>query len=1002
MASAANYQQKLVDEYMSDSDSNIADIDAIAHEIAEAAQVQSQSGLLQQPHQPLNHSDENVYVCKDKTVLNYTEPCTSSSVITTTDNNPYITPEHDRSGSQHQLQNPWYPFSLSLPALSPYTQEANGNTPHRRLRQTAKYHSLSSLAAFDHPSGKSTAHSLKNLNLQRRLQNWLPHVVFSGDPENSSGVRMNNPVDPSFAMAGFTTAAKSFTTSPRANPTTAKSTATTISLPSNSDTTDSRTVSFESSQHSMSNQPCMSMPVESLFSMESRRRSIQLIPSHDNLVKESAGTDNRYNVTMDAIFVAHFNTLKGNVIEYQFPAVANIAGVEYKSIPSGAHAIARDVIYFTCGLDRFGIAALENLALGTSDASNNNERGARIKAVGIVVSNNASLFTHLPFLQQQAARFVRNQGSLDDLIAYFIKHQQNPFPYRNMIESFSLENFKIGHPASHLPAMVSLFKVKIFVLWKYALLQKRILFYGQPPVQQSCHNVVCTTLLTSHSVPAGFKVKSNPLHFISVADIDAVSFFDSFIACTTETIFGTKPVLFDAFVEDTKINPVRVMGAKNTRPDEGRLATTNDADVLRYASLKKAISQGCSDHIFLDGLMSPSSGGSFDQQLPSGKKMLVIAKGKFKKWTHNVKSASGAGSNGHYRTMSMDNFLPLKSNSSHMESASIGVGHTTVDVTNSTVVSAARIIEFFDHLNTNIFHMLLLIERSTDPVVRPCRIQNLLMLHPVHDLQFVADLVRVYYINVSIEPLQGKNKRWSTLAPAPAPAQTHPSLSPPPIPTPVSQYHQHNYPSLSITHPHEFAFNGTSDESLGLISPTPSDASTDPPVPLTVLLPRTSSVRIASQTPSISSPSSSNPVSASPAQPKPSPSRPLTGNMPMIIMPRTSSLILTNGLHKEPVSPLHKVHMSIQRPASTPPNSSNLTPAESQLDSTQLKNTLPVSVSTLFQSGGDLSSSAGLSDALVDPVDLTNTKLPNTSGWGSTMLRSKGVKCECCAAILDM
>ncbi|XJO70753.1 hypothetical protein BDV3_000375 [Batrachochytrium dendrobatidis] len=928
MASAANYQQKLVDEYMSDSDSNIADIDAIAHEIAEAAQVQSQSGLLQQPHQPLNHSDENVYVCKDKTVLNYTEPCTSSSVITTTDNNPYITPEHDRSGSQHQLQNPWYPFSLSLPALSPYTQEANGNTPHRRLRQTAKYHSLSSLAAFDHPSGKSTAHSLKNLNLQRRLQNWLPHVVFSGDPENSSGVRMNNPVDPSFAMAGFTTAAKSFTTSPRANPTTAKSTATTISLPSNSDTTDSRTVSFESSQHSMSNQPCMSMPVESLFSMESRRRSIQLIPSHDNLVKESAGTDNRYNVTMDAIFVAHFNTLKGNVIEYQFPAVANIAGVEYKSIPSGAHAIARDVIYFTCGLDRFGIAALENLALGTSDASNNNERGARIKAVGIVVSNNASLFTHLPFLQQQAARFVRNQGSLDDLIAYFIKHQQNPFPYRNMIESFSLENFKIGHPASHLPAMVS------------------------------CR--------------------------------------------FQETIFGTKPVLFDAFVEDTKINPVRVMGAKNTRPDEGRLATTNDADVLRYASLKKAISQGCSDHIFLDGLMSPSSGGSFDQQLPSGKKMLVIAKGKFKKWTHNVKSASGAGSNGHYRTMSMDNFLPLKSNSSHMESASIGVGHTTVDVTNSTVVSAARIIEFFDHLNTNIFHMLLLIERSTDPVVRPCRIQNLLMLHPVHDLQFVADLVRVYYINVSIEPLQGKNKRWSTLAPAPAPAQTHPSLSPPPIPTPVSQYHQHNYPSLSITHPHEFAFNGTSDESLGLISPTPSDASTDPPVPLTVLLPRTSSVRIASQTPSISSPSSSNPVSASPAQPKPSPSRPLTGNMPMIIMPRTSSLILTNGLHKEPVSPLHKVHMSIQRPASTPPNSSNLTPAESQLDSTQLKNTLPVSVSTLFQSGGDLSSSAGLSDALVDPVDLTNTKLPNTSGWGSTMLRSKGVKCECCAAILDM
>ncbi|KAH9274243.1 hypothetical protein BASA83_003236 [Batrachochytrium salamandrivorans] len=53
--------------------------------------------------------------------------------------------------------------------------------------------------------------------------------------------------------------------------------------------------------------------------------------------------------------VAHFNTHRGNIIEYQFPTHASIAGVEYKSIPSGAHAIAQDVIYF---LMRFQVATV--------------------------------------------------------------------------------------------------------------------------------------------------------------------------------------------------------------------------------------------------------------------------------------------------------------------------------------------------------------------------------------------------------------------------------------------------------------------------------------------------------------------------------------------------------------------------------------------------------------------------------------------------------------------
>lgn len=60
----------------------------------------------------------------------------------------------------------------------------------------------------------------------------------------------------------------------------------------------------------------------------------------------------------------------------------------------------------------------------------------------------------------------------------------------------SIENFliylcilcqQITHPAGCFPQFIKFFGEHIFVLWKFVLLQKRILFFSPPPVGVSCY-----------------------------------------------------------------------------------------------------------------------------------------------------------------------------------------------------------------------------------------------------------------------------------------------------------------------------------------------------------------------------------------------------------------------------------------------------------------------------------------------------------------------------------
>ena len=96
-----------------------------------------------------------------------------------------------------------------------------------------------------------------------------------------------------------------------------------------------------------------------------------------------------------AIFLAHFHVRRGNEMLW-VKGEADVQGVEWKVLPSGSHAVERDVIYFETapapnGNHRIGVAAFRNRKLDDGERNSaagnddDDQRGARMVAVGVVV-----------------------------------------------------------------------------------------------------------------------------------------------------------------------------------------------------------------------------------------------------------------------------------------------------------------------------------------------------------------------------------------------------------------------------------------------------------------------------------------------------------------------------------------------------------------------------------------------------------------------------------------
>ncbi|KAI9320166.1 hypothetical protein BX666DRAFT_2025176 [Dichotomocladium elegans] len=308
---------------------------------------------------------------------------------------------------------------------------------------------------------------------------------------------------------------------------------------------------------------------------------------------DAAQLSHKVPTNVVAVFVARFDVTSGNTIEWQHPEEIDLSGVEYQVISSGLHNIESDTIYFTKS-PYIGVGLYKKEKAAASD------RGAIMRSVGIILepSDNlgpcAKVWAHAealksldPFASPNELRKTMRRY-YDDHLRHHNHHQKPPTTMtaweHNPLEAdanhvrhiFDAEAllYDNHHPPSifdqllslspyplePLPSLVSLpmfiahLGPQVFVLWKAAVLRKRILFLTEPPMSHVAGYVYDTFLLSA--VPSKYqcKRKFTLKYTVSVNDIpDLADNPDGFVASTSDAIYETKTDLYDVLVKLPKI-----------------------------------------------------------------------------------------------------------------------------------------------------------------------------------------------------------------------------------------------------------------------------------------------------------------------------------------------------------------------------------------------------------------------------------------------------------------
>lgn len=288
-----------------------------------------------------------------------------------------------------------------------------------------------------------------------------------------------------------------------------------------------------------------------------------------------------------AVFVVTFDTRSGNMVEWCLPHDINLDGVEFKSMASGSHRVTNDFIYFRKGC-YFGLACFANMPVESEL-----ERGARMKSVGILSPSYTILYRYMHFLENQVRHQLQCPGQYSPLEAFYEDKKAVLPPTGNglvtacptwsvtTINRCMHPEMKITHPAGCMSQFIQFFGEQIMVLWKFALLRKRLLIFSPPPVGVVCYRVYCCCCLANVSLPGiGVSVPElRPFFYINIADITALETEMSYVACTTEKIFEEKKELYDVYIDNQNV--------KTHRSHLQPLLRLNAADKEKYRKLSE-------------------------------------------------------------------------------------------------------------------------------------------------------------------------------------------------------------------------------------------------------------------------------------------------------------------------------------------------------------------------------------------------------------------------------
>ncbi|XP_062914024.1 DENN domain-containing protein 11 [Mobula hypostoma] len=288
-----------------------------------------------------------------------------------------------------------------------------------------------------------------------------------------------------------------------------------------------------------------------------------------------------------AVFVVTFDTRAGNIVEWRLPQEVDLEGVEFKSMASGSHRINSDFVYFRKG-NYFGMACFANMPVESEL-----ERGARMKSVGILSPSYTLLYRYMHFLENQVRHQLEIPGHYAQLEAFYEDKKGilpaglsskgtptsiQPLHWLPSVNKYMYPEMKITHPAGCMSQFIKFFGEQIMVLWKFALLRKRILIFSPPPVGVVCYRVYCCCCLANVSLPGiGGVPESKPYFYISVADIETLENEMSYVACTTEKIFEEKKDLYDVYIDNQNV--------KTDHEHLQQLLKVNNADKDKYRKL---------------------------------------------------------------------------------------------------------------------------------------------------------------------------------------------------------------------------------------------------------------------------------------------------------------------------------------------------------------------------------------------------------------------------------
>lgn len=329
-----------------------------------------------------------------------------------------------------------------------------------------------------------------------------------------------------------------------------------------------------------------------------------------------------------AVFLVIFDQKVGYTTAWKrsLPDI-DLDGVEYKSLPSGLHAVKEDLVYFVHGEAYVGVSAF------VQEEADAKQRNANFVAVGALVplryGQLGRSWAHAEELRTLAREVVRDTSDTRALEQFWKRHRsdeaapRSPHSASHSLTGSSAETgskrrkrasseatlagFNVGgpwpadHPALHVPAMLNIFGPLLFPLHRAALARKRVLVLGSPSVQNHANIVYITSVLSSiapslaESLPteAETLLRSSALFQVGIHDIDSLTTRDSsngWLACTTDDILGEKKQLYDVLVElpstaaltEQKIWP-------KLRISDGRNLKASQRDLRRWTLLRREL-----------------------------------------------------------------------------------------------------------------------------------------------------------------------------------------------------------------------------------------------------------------------------------------------------------------------------------------------------------------------------------------------------------------------------